>query len=258
MRAGVPTGAVPPSAAPVEHDLPAGRPSLARRHRPDVSTPGVFGVGFRTLIDLALVAVDGHVVVEFADARTLRFVPTSRGWLCTAGPHHALSVVDRTWHLALDVDDGRATARFDELGRLTAWTSEVGSIELRRDAHGRVVTLDDGGRRLHLDWTDDVISRAATEHGHVVTYRYRARHGRRPSPGTRPSARRCRLVLVVRQQRAAASSRCDRLTGSRPHVLLCQPFIRSSTCTTSPFASASVTSDATWSWRSTTNTSVPI
>lgn len=172
VRDGVPTGAVPHSAAPVEHDLPAGRPSLARRHRPDVSTPGVFGAGFRTLIDLALVAVDGHVVVEFADARTLRFVPTSRGWLCTAGPHHALSVVDRTWHLALDVDDGRATARFDGLGRLTAWTSEVGSIELRRDAHGRVVTLDDGGRRLHLDWADDVISRAATEHGHVATYRY--------------------------------------------------------------------------------------
>ena len=168
----MPIGAVPSHAAPIEHDLPSGRPSLARRHRPDASEPGVFGAGFRSLIDLALVPVDGHVVVEFADARTLRFVPTSRGWLCTAGPHHTLSVIDRTWYLVLDVTHDRATARFDGLGRLASWTSEAGSIGLRRDTRGRVVTLDDGGHGIHLDWTDDVIGRATSDRGHIVTYRY--------------------------------------------------------------------------------------
>lgn len=172
VRAGVPTGAVPSHAAPVEHDLPPGRPSLARRHRPDFTTAGVFGSGFRTLIDLALVPVDGHIVLEFADARTLRFVPTSTGWLCTAGPLHTLTVDDRTWRLGLDAARGAATARFDELGRLTAWISRAASIRLRRDAAGRAISIDDGGHRLHLDWADGSIAQAATDRGQTVTYRY--------------------------------------------------------------------------------------
>lgn len=172
VRAGVPTGAVPSRTAPVEHDLPAGGPSLARRHRPDVSTPGVFGSGFRSLLDLALAPVDGHVVVEFPDARTLRFVPTSRGWLCTAGPLHELTVAERTWHLTLDIGHHAADARFDEAGRLTAWTSSVGSVRLRRDRRGRTISIDDGSHRVHLDWADDVITQASTDRGLTVTYRY--------------------------------------------------------------------------------------
>lgn len=172
VRAGVPTGAVPPSAAPVEHDLPVGRPSLARRYRPDLTTAGVFGCGFRALIDLALAPVDGHVVVDFPDARTLRFVPTSHGWLCTAGPLHTLTVVDRTWQLDIRASRGTATARFDELGRLTAWSSSAGAIRLRRDRRGRTISIDDAGHRLHLGWADDVIAQASTEHGLTVTYRY--------------------------------------------------------------------------------------
>ena len=168
----MPAGAVPSRAAPVEHDLPPGRPSLARRHRPDLAMPGVFGSGFRSLIDLALVPVDGHVVLEFADARRLRFVPTSSGWLCTAGPLHTLTVADRTWHLTLDADHGAATAGFDELGRLTAWTSDAGSVRLHRDERGRAISIDDGGHRLHLAWADDVITQASTDRGHTVTYRY--------------------------------------------------------------------------------------
>jgi hypothetical protein len=172
VRAGVPTGAVPPIAAPVEHDLPAGRPSLARRYRPERPTPGVFGSGFRALIDLALQPVDGHVVVEFPDARCLRFVPTSQGWLCTAGPLHALTVVHRHWQLALDVGRHGATAQFDELGRLSAWTSSAGSIRVRRDRRGRAIAIDDHGHRLHLDWADDVVAQASTERGHTVAYEY--------------------------------------------------------------------------------------
>ena len=172
VRAGAPTGADPPDPAPVEHDLPAGHPSMARRHRRDLTTAGVFGSGFRSLIDLALVPVDGHVIVEFPEGPTLRFVPTSTGWLCTAGPLHTLTVADRTWHLALDAARNAATARFDELGRLAAWTSDANQVRLRRDERGRAISIDDDGHRIDIDWADDVIARATTDRGQTVTYRY--------------------------------------------------------------------------------------
>ena len=168
----MPTGAVSSRTAPVEHDLRADRPALARSYRPDLTTPGVFGCGFRTLIDLALKAVDGHVVVDFPDGRRLRFVPTSRGWLCTAGPRQSLTVDGRAWHLLIETRLGAATAQFDRLGRLAAWTSPAGSIGVRRDERGCAISIVDGGDRLGLGWTDGVITRATTGRGQTVSYRY--------------------------------------------------------------------------------------
>lgn len=172
VRAGVPAGAVPPNAAPAEHDLPVGGPALARIYRPDHLRGGAFGPGFRTLLDLSLVAVDGHVVVELPDRHRLRFVPTSHGWMCTAGPHHSLAVDDRTWRLTIDAGRRAATAEFETHGLLTSWTSDAAAVRLARDQRGRAIAVDDGRHRLHLAWVDDRIVQATTDRGHTATYEY--------------------------------------------------------------------------------------
>lgn len=172
VRVGVPTGAVPPNAAPVEHDLPGEHPVLARRYRAGDVRTGAFGRGFRTLLDLALVPVDGHVVVEFPDRRSLRFVPTSTGWLCTAGPHHELTVAEHTWRLAIDTGGRAGVAEFDERGHLTAWSSPAASVLLRRDRRGRAIAIDDGRHRLELAWDGGHVVQVTTGRGQTATYAY--------------------------------------------------------------------------------------
>ena len=190
VRVGVPTGAAPPAAAPVEHDL-AGLP-LGRAHRPGPS--GAFGPGFWSSVDMALVPAEGTVVAHLADRR-LRFVPTSHGWVCSAGPHHRLTVADRTWRLEVGTGRRTACATFDGHGLLSTWSSDSGSLRLRRDARRRVIAIDHDAGRLQLDWADDRVVQVAASDGRVATYTYGS-HG--ASTGRLVSVRRPDGVVSYR------------------------------------------------------------
>jgi len=150
----------------VEHDLPSSGPVLARTHRPDRHLPGVFGPGFWTVLDVGLRASDGVVSVGLPSGDELRFVPTSTGWLCTAGPHHHLVSLDDQWRLTcvrqLDIV-------FDRDGRWCRWQTGDARFDIARDSVGHPVTLTDASRRrFHLDWVDDRIAQVATDAGATV------------------------------------------------------------------------------------------
>ena len=159
-------GMLPPT---VEHDLPGS--ALRRTFRAGRTDPGGFGVGFRSIVDLALRAVDGHVCVSAADGDDLRFVPTSTGWLCTAGPLHDLAASTVGWSLVLD---RRTCVEFDLSGAPRAWRSSNSHVDTVVDRRGRIVALRDRTtrRRVHLDWDGARVVQVATDDGATASYTY--------------------------------------------------------------------------------------
>jgi YD repeat-containing protein len=155
------------SAGFAEHDLGS---SFVRLHRPDERRRGAFGPSFRTVVDAAVTADDGCAVVSLPTGR-LRFVPTSTGWLCTAGPLHRLDVDTDGWRLHTT---GRATLTFDRVGRLRSWRSPTRRLDAVADSSGRVIRLHDrlARRRLHLDWTGDAVAQISDDSGTTATYTY--------------------------------------------------------------------------------------
>lgn len=132
---------------------------------------GAFGVGFRSVLDLTLRAVDGHVCVAAPGGDDLRFVPTSTGWLCTAGPLHCLTASEHGWSLVLD---RRSRIEFDRSGRLRAWRSGTGVLDTVTDRRGRIVVLRDrtARRDVHLDWDGTRVVQIATSDGATASYTY--------------------------------------------------------------------------------------
>ena len=153
----------------VEHDLP-GAP-LRRTYRAGAAEPGAFGVGFRSAVDLQLRAVDGHVCVSAATGDDLRFVPTSTGWLCTAGPIHRLTASGVGWSLVVD---RHSQIEFDLAGRPRAWRTASGLLDTVVDGRGRIVVLRDrtAHRDLHLDWDGAHVVQVATSDGATASYTY--------------------------------------------------------------------------------------
>jgi hypothetical protein len=163
----VPAGAL--ASAAVEHDLPG--VSLHRTFRAVRAAPGAFGIGFRSVLDLALRAVDGHACVSAVDGDDLRFVPTSTGWLCTAGPTHRLVVSAEGWSLVLD---RRTRVDFDRLGALRTWQTADGLLDTVVDRRGRIVVLRDhrAHRDVHLDWDGGRVVQIATLDGATASFTY--------------------------------------------------------------------------------------
>ena len=153
----------------VEHDLGGGS-SFVRLHRPDEGRHGAFGPGFRTVVDVELVADDGCAVVSLPAGR-LRFLPTSTGWLCTAGPLHRLDADTDGWRVHTT---GGAMLAFDRRGRLRSWRSPTRHLDTVTDSSGRVIRLHDrlARRRLHLDWTGDAVAQISDDSGTTATYTY--------------------------------------------------------------------------------------
>jgi YD repeat-containing protein len=155
--------------ASTEHDLP-GTP-LRRTFRTGRAELGAFGVGFRSVVDLGLRAIDGHVRVLASDGDDLRFLPTSTGWLCTAGPLHRLSATTSGWSLVLD---RHTHVEFDPTGTLRAWRTATGLLDTVVDRRGRIIVLRDRARhrRVHLDWDGARVVQVATCDGATASYTY--------------------------------------------------------------------------------------
>lgn len=132
---------------------------------------GAFGVGFASIFDVRLTTGPGRVEIALADGAGAAFVRAPNGW-ATAG--RRLLDFDETDDGWIVRTDHRHGFDFDRAGRLTGWTAGTARVSVVRDSFDRIVAAREHrtGRRIHVDWTDGLVTQVATDDGREVTYTY--------------------------------------------------------------------------------------
>ena len=206
----------------IHHELDVELPAIAAALNVErtwnsllAATPGAFGAGWSSMLDVALDVAGDRVVASLADGNVVAFVPWGGGWVAPGVPRLRLSGDESRWELQTD------TVRrflFDRDGALTGWEVGVARVAIDRDADGRITTLTEHvtGRSLQVHWSrtgvvDELVAdddsgrslparRGRPPAGcHVAGGLRRVPLGRRPADRGRRRRRRRRLRQRVRR-----------------------------------------------------------
>ena len=160
----------------VHHDLDVEFPAIAAALNIErtwnsllAGTPGAFGPGWSSVLDVALQVAPGRVVASLADGNVVAFVPWRDGWAAPGVPRLRLEEADAGW--VLQVDPYRRFL-FDIGGALTGWQVGVARVAVERDDAGRIGALTESvtGRSLRINWADGGVSELSTDDGRSVRY----------------------------------------------------------------------------------------
>ena len=131
---------------------------------------GAFGPGWSSVLDVTAARLGRSVAVQLPDGAIVTATPSNGGWNTNSRRIRRFEAHDDGAGFTVHLDHVRRL-RFDDDGLLTGWEASDGIVDVER-VDGRVVAASErhSGRRLEIDWDDDLIAAVTSDDGRTVTY----------------------------------------------------------------------------------------